>query len=319
MIIRFFSLVLLSFFATFVNAQTIALPDSAAVINNHVKAAYIYFKAKDGSRYKQKQLWYDEEGRLLREQEGENSFYYVYTYDKSGRRISSTQRSKDGAFIQKFVEEYIEKDTTRKVSLYLLPDSSKVNYVYVYDKSGNKIREEQYRWGVLEHLYTIRYDNKGDVISSYDSTVSSRTVAIRSKGLLSKYRTYDPKGLLLHEYTYTYDHFGRIWKLADSTGVMKTVNYMIVYSEKGGPAEGIKRDDKFMNETEEAQFRKEHPYIFPNSDFQDENRNALPVPEVVTMHNFTYDKKGNIIRDDMVQKYGSSTETYVYEYEYEFF
>lgn len=316
--IRNFTLIILIIFASQLGAQTIALPDSAAVINNHVKVAHIYFKGKDGKRYKQKQLWYNEEGQLVREQEGENSFYYVYAYDKSGRRVLTTQRTKDGAFIQKFAVEYIAKDTTRKVSLYLLPDSTKVNYVYVYDRHENKIREEQYRWGVLEHLYTIRYDGKGNVISSYDSTVSNRTVTVRDKGLLSKHRTYDPQGKLLHEYSYTYDYFGRIWKLADSTGVMKTVNYMIVYSENGGPVQGIKRDNKLMSSTEESLFRKEHPYIFPQDNIE-YNDYGLPVPDMINQHNFTFDKKGNIIRDDLEQKQGSSSETYVYEYEYEFF
>ena len=315
--LRNFTLIIFLLSSSLLSAQ-IAFPDSAAVVKNHVKSARIYFRSWDGKRSLSKQLWYDIDGRIIREQEGVNSFYYVYAYDQYGRRVSSTQRSKDGAFIQMFSEQYSDKDSTRKVNLYLQPDSTQIAYVYVYDKHGNKIREEQYNKGVLAHLYTVQFDEKGNVLMSYDSTVINRTVTVREKGLLSKHRTYSPNGKLLHEYSYTYDSFGRVLKLSDSTGVMKTVNYMIVYDEVGGPGVDVKRDGVFMSQEEENLFRKEHSYIFPENNFEYQDY-GLPVPEMVTSHTFTYDKKGNIIRDDMVQRQGATSETYIYEYEYEFF
>jgi hypothetical protein len=315
--IRSFTLFIVFLFSFTLGAQ-IAFPDSAAVVNNHVKKASIYFKSWDGKRSLSKQLWYDKEGRVVREQENESSLYYVYAYDKMGRKVSSIQRSHDGTFIQKFTEEYSTQDSTRKLSLYRQPDSTQIAYVYVYDKHGNNIRQEQYNNGVLAYFYTVQFDDYGNVLMSYDSTVANRATTIREKGLLSIHRIYDPKGVLLHAYRYTYDGFGRISQLSDSTGLIKTVYYAIVYDGVTGSGAHVKRDGKWMSVEEEALFRKEHYYIFPEDNLEDADY-SLPFPEMVTSHTFTFDSKGNIIRDDLVLRQGATSETYIYEYEYEFF
>lgn len=72
-----------------------------------------------------------------------------------------------------------------------------------------------------------------------------------------------------------------------------------------------------MKSEEEANFRKEFYYLFTFVDGREED-NGLPPGEMQNIHHFTYDKKGLILRDDLEQKMGSMSETYVYEYEYEF-
>lgn len=72
-----------------------------------------------------------------------------------------------------------------------------------------------------------------------------------------------------------------------------------------------------MKSEEEANFRKEFYYLFTFVDGREED-NGLPPEEMQNIHHFTYDKKGLILRDDLEQKMGSMSETYVYEYEYEF-
>lgn len=315
--IRFSFLTILLFFASIADAQTLGYPDSAAVVKNKVKVARIYFKSKDGKRYQQKELHYDKQGRIIIEREGEHSFYYAYVYDSQGRRISTTQRSKDGAFIQKFTEEYNESDSTRQVYLFLERDTITPSYIYTYDSRGRKIREEQYSPNGHPNIYEMTYDQKGDVIASYDSIGSERMASFRKNGMLVKRRVYSPKGELLREYRYTYTTSGKIKTITDSSSLKNVVQYDILYNDFGAITE-YQRSKKKMPEQEVADFRKEFYYVFPFRD-EEEMPYGLPVPELINEHHFTYDKKGNIIRDDLVQKQGSYSETYVYEYEYEFY
>lgn len=59
--------------ASSLNAQTIALPDSADIVKNKVKQVRVYFKSEDGKRYEQKQARYNKVGQIVIERERENS------------------------------------------------------------------------------------------------------------------------------------------------------------------------------------------------------------------------------------------------------
>jgi len=302
---------------SFLDAQTIAHPDSADVVRNKVKVVRIYFKMADGKRDQQLQLHYDKQGRVIIERQNESTYYYEYAYDKKGRKISSTQRTKDGVLIQKFVEEHNEKDSSRKVSLFSSGDTLKPTTVYVYNKHGWKIREEQHNSLGVAYVYGFAYDAKGTLITTYDSIGYQQTASLRKNGLLTWRRVYSPQGQLLHEYRYAYTPQGQITDVWDSTGLIPVVHYQVKYNPNA-QIEKMLRDTTVMSALESEHFRNDFFYVFPYRDGENES-NGLPHPGLVNEHNFTRDKKGNIIRDDLVQKMGSFSQTYVYEYEYEFY
>ncbi len=309
----FFSLFVVT---TAMMAQTIAFPDSAAVVKNKVKVAKVYFTSADGQRYLQKLLTYDKSGRLLTERENENTFYYEYVYDEKGRKISTTQKTKDGERIQQFTEEHIDKDTSRKVRLFLNGDGAQPSYIYYYDKYGRKTKEEHYNQLGMINRYQYWYDGKGKQIATYDSTGYMFTASLRTGDLLTERHIYNADGKLLHWYTFTYNEAKQVTGITDSTGIQPTQKYVVEYGA-AHVAIGATQNGQKMSASSWANFRKEVYFIFPES--QPERENGLPAAEIVNEHHFTYDKKGNIVRDDLVQKSGSFSQTYVYEYEYEFY
>lgn len=315
MTLRFLSLLL--FISGTLFGQPVVLPDSADVVKNKVKEMRAYFKGEDGKRYMQKQVFYNKIGQVVLERENENSYYYDYRYDKQGRKTYTAQRTKTGAVIQIFTQEYNDKDGSRKVTLYSAQDTTKPSHVYWYDHLNRKIREDAYNSSGIGYSTTLTYDDNGNVIASTDSSGVNRTIHFRVKGQLVMQRSYDPNNLLLHQYNYMYDEHFRIKELIDSTGLIPNVHYVFVYDNITG-FKHIERDKVKMNPEEEAHFRKEFSYLFPQyQDFGEDY--GLPPGEMQDIHHFTYDKKGLIIRDDLEQKMGTMSQTYVYEYEYEFY
>lgn len=312
--LRFFTFFLV-FCSIHSSAQDITFPDSAVVVKNKVKTVSVYFQSKDGKRYQQKELVYDRAGRLVKEGAGENSFYYAYGYDGKGRRTVTTQRSKDGNFIQKFVTVYNDADGSRRVSLYQENDTLLASYVYTYDKLNRKIQEEHYNSNGLFNLYKTGYDTNGNVIASYDSSGFTRIANYREKAFLVKRRTYSPEGKMLHEYRYSYADYGPITGIIDSTGPKSVVKYEINYQT---PQTEYRRNGRLMDAKESAEFRRDFVEVFPVREWDGEDY-GLPVPDMVTEHKLTYDKKGNIIQDELIQKEGSFAQSFIYVYEYEFY
>lgn len=303
--------------ASSLSAQTIAFPDSAAVVKNKVKIARIYFKSDDGKRHLQKQLHYDTSGRIIVERENERTYYFAYTYDSIGRRVTTTQRSPDGTFIQKFREEYNGKDSTRRTTLYLAEDTLHAAYVYTFDHANRKIREEHNNKYGRTYIYAYRYDRNGDQIYSYDSSGTERIASERVNERLVSRRTYDPQGKLLHYYRYTYTPDGSIVTLTDSSSSIKTVKYVITYNAQGFIS-AYHRNNTKMSQPEIDNFRKEFFYLFPDDNIED-GPYGFPSMELINEHHFTYDKNGNIVRDELVQRMGNRSQSYVYEYEYEYY
>lgn len=314
-------LLCLFFFTAFgatLSAQTLAMPDSAMVVKNKVKTVRIYSLPNDGKRYLEKFMTYDKSGRVIREQETEYSYYYEYTYDSKGRRTLSTQRTAKGEFIQKFSETYNEKDGTRTVALCTSGDSVTPRYVYVYNAKGWKIRDEQYNPKGIAFLNVYEYDTAGNQIASYDSVANIRTATYRKNGTIQWQRTYSPKNALLHQYRYKYNAYGFVSDFYDSTGSIPVVHYALVYNTHPFP-DSVQRNGVTLKTPEFQQFQLDYPSLFP-AHYQDGSDDyALPVPDLVNEHHFTYDKKGNIVRDDLVQKQGSYSQTFVFVYEYEFY
>jgi hypothetical protein len=311
---RFYTLILaISGIAT-AYAQNITMPDSAAVIRNKVKSVKVYFNPKTGDRIENLYLVYDKQGRLIREGQNENSYYYAYGYDDKNRRISYTQRSAKGEFTQKSTIEFLERDSMKKVSLYQAYDTTRPTHIYFYDKSENKVREEAYANGILTHLQIIGYDNSGEVVYSYDSTANS--IAIRKDLRLIKIRSYSPKNELLHDYTYKYGQHG-VTDIIDSVSPKQVTRYVVLYSVYG-QVTSAERNGKELTDVEFRNFQSDFMYVLPRTNESD-GEYGLPPGELLNTHKLTYDKKGNITRDELTQKQGTFSETYVYEYEYEFY
>ncbi len=298
------------------HAQTIGLPDSADIVRNKVKQVRVYFKSEDGKRHEQKQARYNKLGQIVMERESVNSYYYENRYDNKGRKTYSAQRTKEGAIIQMFTQEYNSKDGTKKVTLYFTHDTVNPSHVYVYDANERKIREDAYNSNGLGYTTTMTYDKDGNVIANTDSSGAIRTINFREKGQLVLKRTYDPNNGLLHQYRYKYGEHYRFIELIDSTGLIPKVHYVFVYDKITG-FKHIERNKDIMKSEEESNFRKEFDYLFPYRTEYGEDY-GLPPGEMQNIHHFTYDKNGLILRDDLEQKMGSMSEKYLYEYEYAF-
>lgn len=299
-----------------VQAQTIGFPDSLTVVKNKVKKVSIYFES-GGQRDLQKQLEYDRQGRIVMERQNPNTFYYEYKYDEKGRKISTIQKTKEGNRIQEFTEEYIDKDTSRKVRLFLAEDGQQPSYIYYYDKHGRKTGEEHYNKLGLVNRYRYWYDSSGAVIATYDSIGYQHTASLRRKDVLAERHVYNASGELLHWYTFTYNERNQVATILDSTGVQPTQKYVVEYNAQF-TSTGALRNGQKLPEGNWIELKKELFYLFPEDNGM-ERDNGLPIPPVENEHHYTYDKKGNIVRDDLVQKMGSYAQTYVYTYEYEFY
>lgn len=259
-------------------------------------------------------LVYDKQGRLIREGQNENTYYYAYGYDNKGRRVVYTQRSAKGEFIQKTTTEYLEKDSLKKVSLYEAIDTTKPTHVYFYNNNDETVRDEYYANGKLTHLYIRKFNSAGEITYSYDSSAS--TVIIRKDLAPVKMRTYSPKNELLHDYTYVYlDYYVR--EIIDSVSPQQVTRYAVYY-DQFWKVSSADRNGKKMSEGELVNFKKEFVYVLPR-DYDLEDNNGLPPGELMNTHKLEYDKKGNITRDELTQTQGSYSLTYVYEYEYEFY
>jgi YD repeat-containing protein len=298
-------------------AQTIGFPDSATVVKNKVKRVSIYFESADGQRDLQKQLEYDKSGRIVTERQNPNTFYFEYTYDAKGRKISSVMKTKDGNRSQEITEEYIDKDTSRKQRLYFADDGQQPSFIYYYDKHGRKTREEQYNKLGLVGQFRYSYNSAGELISTYDSVGYQHTASVRKNNVLTERHVYNADGQLLHWYTFTYNDRNQIATITDSTGVQPTQKYVIEYRQQS-TATGALRNGQKLPEQNWVELKKELFYLFPDGPTI-ERETDLPIPEVVNEHHYTYDKKGNIMRDDLVQKMGSFSQTYVYTYEYQYY
>jgi YD repeat-containing protein len=296
------------------SAQIVAFPDSAAVVKNKVKQVRIYYKPAEGERTIQKQLQYDKAGRIVTEREGVSAYYYVYTYDSLGRRISSTQRDKEGTLVERKVTTY-NADSSTQVSVFYTSDSTHAAISYTYDRHGRKITEAYDNTYGKSYVQKYTYDAAGRIESVYDSTGATHTASFRKNNLLLWQRTYDAKGALLHAYRFGYDASGRIINVSDSAAGNNPLRYEIQYPSTG--AEKYTRNKKPMTAGEASNFRKEYYYLFPGA--VRETDAEMPPPAIENEHHFTYDSKGNIVRDDLVQKIGSFSQSYVYEYEYEFY
>ncbi len=294
-------------------AQNITMPDSAAVVHNHVKSVKIYLVMDKGERMMNQYLIYDRLGRVVRESKDDKSYYHVYSYDANGREITSAKYSKQGMFYHKYTTEYIN-DTLTKVTLYQSYDSTQATHVYFRDQHARIVREEAYNRGQMNHLKIERYNSGGDVTYSYDSTGNS--AVIYKNGLLVKVRSYNTDRALIHDYTYKHGEHG-VTEIVDSVSPNQVTRYVVVYSAYGHVT-GAERNGIKLSEAEFTKFQGDFMYVLPPTDGLAEE-DGLPVPELINSHNITRDKKGNIIRDELTQKYGSFSQTFVYEYEYEFY
>ena len=307
-----FLFILLCTLSSSASSQNITLPDSISVIKNHVKTVRVYSVLENEKRMTLF-LTYDDKGRVVRESENDNSYYYAYRYDERGRRTSATQYGKTGIFSQKYVTEYLN-DTITKVTHYESIDSTQVAHIHYYDQHGRILRNEDYNKGILKHVTVQKFNAAGDVIYAYDSAYYS--ASIRENGLLVKVRSYNTDYSLTHEYTYTYSQ-QRVTHITDSVSPKFVSRYHVLYNQYslvvGAELNGVK-----MNEKEFDHFRSSYQYVLPATDGIDEDY-GLPIPELVNTHVLTKDKKGNIIRDELTQKQGSFSQTYVYEYEYEYY
>jgi hypothetical protein len=313
-IMRFISIFLFIISYSVSQAQIVALPDSAVVRKNKVKSVRIYLD-EPGGKTVQKIVQYDKRGRIVMERLNEESPYSTYSYDSTGRVRTFTSRSRTGEYIYKTVTHYQDKDSLRTVYEYFDKDSTKVTRVCTYNKRGNKIKETGDNGYGKSYVSAWIYNDEGRLIAEYDSSSSSRTASWRSNFHLVKRRTYDPSGTLLHEYNFSYHPNGQIATISDSTGTLKTVHYEIRLDKDGEIAE-YWRDQTKMAQPEISTFREEYYFIFPEHEQSVETEEGF---KVENEHHFTYDKKGKIVRDDLVQKWGASSSTYVYVYEYEFY
>jgi hypothetical protein len=304
------------FVSTAALAQDLSLPDSALIVKNKIKTIRIYFNSPDGQKYQNRDLHYNRNGQLIREGVDSKSPYSVHAYDEQGRITSTTQRGSDGSFVSRRINDYGQKGN--KITRYYgFGDSTLCTNVILFDDKSQKIREEVYTQNGIQWIYTTNYDSLGKVIATTDSSAATGTKKWYVNNKLTKKTVRDPKSRYFHQYAYTYDYFGRLWKMSDSTEGANTVTYTIVYSKEGGPREGIQRNGKMMDAAEEASFINSNPEFRKPIELEDDY--GLPVPEMVEKHNLSYDKKGNIVRDELTQTNGSHSDTFVYTYEYEFY
>lgn len=296
-------------------AQIIAFPDSAVVVQNKVKQVSIYYTTSYGARSLQKQLQYDKSGHVIIERGSLNSYYYTYTYDSTGRQTSATQRDGEGRFVERQITTYNDSDGIKRVHHFYASDTTFATNVSTYDKHGrNTVEAYDNRLG-RSYIRKYTYDEHGKIESVYDSSSATLTASFRKNDKLMWKRIYDKNGALLNAYTYGYDRDGRITSVRDSTAGAKPVRYEIQYPSNG--AVQYKRNGKLMSPQEVSSFRVVHGYVFPPEIVRVSDATEPPVIE--NEHHFTYDKKGNILRDDLVQKWNGDARTYVYEYEYEFY
>lgn len=298
-----------------VHAQ-IAPPDSAAVVNNKVKVARIYQVQNIGERHLAREIHYDAQGRVIYNRDGESTnYYYAFDYDDSNRVHSSTQRSLKGECIQKFVNVY-HANGSKTITLYLRSDTTTPAYIYTYDSANRKIHETDFVSGNILQETGSTYDESGKLIGSYDSSSSARVANYRLNDNLVLRRTYDINGQLLHQYRYQYNAMNKVVSVVDSSGPKKPIHYEIEYAPNGSVIQ-YRRNAAPMNDKEIAQFRQDFYYLFPEDNLQPDY--GLPVPEMLNKHEFTYDEKGNIIKDKLTQVQGSFSQSYFYVYEYEFY
>lgn len=313
---RFLFVLLFAVACCAAHAQILALPDSAVVRKNKVKSVRIYHVDPAAGKTVQKIIHYDRRGRMVLERLNEESGYSTYSYDSAGRVQTFTSRSRNGEFVYKKVMQYQDKDSSKVVYEHYDKDSTKVTRICTYDKHGKKIKETADNGYGKSYVNTWTYSDEGRIIAQYDSSSLSRTASWYSNFRLVKRRTYDPSGKLLHEHRFSYHPNGQIASISDSTGTLKTVHYDIRLNERGETAE-YWREGKKMSEAEVVSFRKEYYFIFPER--ENDGTFDMAAPAIENEHHLTHDKKGNIKRDDLVQKAGTSAETYVYVYEYEFY
>lgn len=298
-----------------VHAQ-IAPPDSAAVVKNKVKVARIYQFQGMGERHLAKEIHYDNKGRVIYNRDGESaSYYYDFVYDAKNRVQSSAQRNLKGELIQKFVTVY-NNDGSKTTTIYRGEDTLTPSYLYTYDASNHKIREVDYVSGKILQEFRYQYDATGNLIGTYDSSSSSRTANYHRNDNLVLRRTYDPQGQLLHESRYHYNGTNQLTEVVDSSSSGKPIHYGIEHDSRGGINQ-YTINAQPMNDKELAQFRQDYYYLFPEDNL--EVNYGLPTPELVNKHEFTYDDKGNIIKDKLTQVQGSFGQSYFYVYEYEYY
>ena len=312
----FVCFLLISIPGGFVLSQPLAIPDSAAVLKNHVKSSKIFLVNGD-ERHLTLEIHYDQQGRVVMKRENEDSYYYTFSYDDRNRIITSTQRIRKGELIQKFTDEYDDKTKTKTTRLYFSTDSLNPAYIYTYDRENRKTGETSQPGKPTEIIRRYTYDKNGMLTGTYDSSGTTRTATYRINDLIVQQNFYTLGGDFKRTVRVTYTPQNQISTLTDSSGSSLVYRYRI---ERGKKPQEITYfcNSMIMDQKEVDHFNQSFPYSAPPR-YNDHTEHGLPVPKMVDTHQFTYDKDGNIIRDDLKQTQGSFSKTYVYEYEYVFY
>jgi len=196
---------------------------------------------------------------------------YIYKYDSKRNLIEKSIYASDGSLGSKYIYKYNNDKVLIEECLYLPrwqvqndhTDFVENKTTYEYDENSNQIRKNQYNpFGNIEHIQTIKHDNKGNIIEDchFDKNSNPTTKTIYryddndnlvEESLFIKDRLADSKefsyiygdnGYLkeknrlnndssVNKYTYSYDNLGNLIEVNSYSGAYSTEKFTKKYEK----------------------------------------------------------------------------------------
>ncbi len=293
-------------------AQEFTPPDTAAIRKNQVQSVKIYYTGTGVEHHLTKEYRYDRQGHRVFEREGNAGYYYAHTYNKKGFLVSSTQRSMNGDFIQRWNYDTYEDGKPFHVVFFASGDSINPSRKYTQNRDGRVLEEAYYHNGKMTLHRTMEW-NGSDCIHLVDSVPGSNVKETRS-GKCIRQSVYSPDNQLVETWTFGYEE----QVLTSSSHIRpgkKTDVYAFEYDARHNLAR-MTLNGKTASEKERDEWLNTWKFLLPRT-YEDESAYDLPTADPIYAHELKRDKNGNIIEDKVARAESWSNEKpVVFTYEY---
>ncbi|MCX6163288.1 MAG: hypothetical protein NTU73_00220 [Ignavibacteriae bacterium] len=250
----------------------------------------------------------------------------LYIYDNRGNNIEHLRYNENDTSPQRFIYVYDEKDKLTESYYYGVYTGWATKIEYIYNKSGNKVRETEFDARLkMSQIKSRVYDKKGNLEKAFTIDWRGDTVATikyenDEKGRIIKATHFINTKIfnLLYEYKYdfrnniiennVYDNVGFLWRdvfefdergnkireFTESKKGGRKVNEKFIYDEHNNMISRIYFEGNDTNKTENSDNYK---FIYEENGNKLEEYFITDKGDIILDKSFEYDRNGNMIKE----------------------
>jgi antitoxin component YwqK of YwqJK toxin-antitoxin module len=285
----FFFLFLL--FPALVIGQDYTLPDSIAIIKNHVKTASVYYYYDSTNMERCGNYHYNKNGQCIYFRSGSSPHHYTYEYYENGKLKSINKKDSLEKTVFRF--EYSPSGYISKSYDFKADDTGIPDEIHYFDSLGNEFRNDFLYNGIASHIILDQYNEQKTIIHRIDSFPMQLTCEYKGKDMIRQ-TFYDSSNAITESRTIFYNANGKLSQVNCSFG-NKTEIFKTEYDNNGKPKTTL--NGKPMSKEAAEKWNREFSNLVQDRDPYPVRPPVDPWNAPEFIHKITIDKNGNIIRD----------------------